>query len=388
MNQRIFLCMSALAATFAATTAVGPLAAQSSVVVAKPDAKAGDKSDTKAPTKTKADAPFPAPKTPWGDPDIQGTWTSDDTWGVPFERPKNFGTRATLTEDELAARAKTIANSEQFIETGGTNHSPAKAQLDAATKGEAAPAAPQGRFGRGVDSAPVPGHWGEFARRATHQTSQVVDPPDGRIPALTPEAQAKMDAKNKLRRDPVPASYENWSWYDRCISRGVAGSILPVIYGNGLEIVQTPGYVAIRYEMVHDVRVIPTDGRAHLSSNIRSFMGDAVGHWEGKTLVVETTNFLGDRMAVGVNGDGGPPYSDDLKLTERFTRVSPNTVNYEMIVDDPKTYTATWKVAFPITHEPGYQLFEYACHEGNMAMHNMLNTARMEDKKAAAGSQK
>jgi hypothetical protein len=372
-----------------AMMAAGPLAGQTSVVIAKPDnAKAADKSDAKAPTKTKAEAPFAAPKTPWGDPDIQGTWTSDDTWGVPFERPKNFGTRATLTEDELKAREKTVSNSEEFIETGGANHSPAKAQIDAAAKGEAAPAPPPGRFGRGVDAAPVPGHWGEFARRASHQTSQVVDPPDGRIPALTPEAQAKLDAKNKLRRDPVPASYENWSWYDRCISRGVAGSILPVIYGNGLEIVQTPGYVAIRYEMVHDVRVIPTDGRAHLSSNIRSFMGDAVGHWEGKTLVVETTNLLGDRMAVGVNGDGGPPYSEDLKLTERFTRVSPNTVNYEMIVDDPKTYTATWKVAFPITQEPGYQLFEYACHEGNMAMHNMLNTARMEDaKKAGEGSQ-
>ncbi len=116
---------------------------------------------------------------------------------------------------------------------------------------------------------------------------------------MTPEAQAKLDAKNKLRREAIPASYTNWSYYDRCITRGVAGSILPVIYGNGLEIVQTPGYVAIRYEMVHDVRIIPTDGRPHLSSNIRSYMGDAVGHWEGKTLVVETTNFLGDRMAVG-----------------------------------------------------------------------------------------
>jgi hypothetical protein len=358
MNQRIFLCSAGVAALMAAVPAV-------------------------AETPAKADAPFVAPKTPWGDPDIQGTWTSDDTWGVPFERPKNFGTRATLTEDELKARAKTVENSEEFVESGGTNHSPAKAQIDAAAKGETAPA-PQGRFGRGVDSAPVPGHWGEFARRASHQTSQVVDPPDGRLPPLTAEAQAALDAKMKIRREPIPASYTNWSYYDRCITRGVAGSILPVIYGNGLEIVQTPGYVAIRYEMVHDVRIIPTDGRPHISSNIKSYMGDAVGHWEGKTLVVETTNLLGGRMAVGVNGDGGAPYSDDMKLTERFTRVSANTVNYELIVNDPKTYTATWKVAFPITHEPGYQLFEYACHEGNMAMHNMLNAARLDDAKKAA----
>jgi hypothetical protein len=283
----------------------------------------------------------------------------------------------------LKARAKTVQNSEEFVESGGTNHSPALAEIQAKEKGETAPA-PQGRFGRGVDSAPVPGHWGEFARRASHQTSQVVDPPDGRLPPLTPEAQAALDAKMKIRREPIPASYTNWSYYDRCITRGVAGSILPVIYGNGLEIVQTPGYVAIRYEMVHDVRIIPTDGRPHISSNIKSYMGDAVGHWEGKTLVVETTNLLGGRMAVGVNGDGGAPYSDDMKLTERFTRVSANTVNYELIVDDPKTYTATWKVAFPITHEPGYQLFEYACHEGNMAMHNMLNAARLDDAKKAA----
>ncbi|MBV9769659.1 MAG: hypothetical protein JOZ32_08820 [Bryobacterales bacterium] len=339
---------------------------------------------TASQTPSKTGKAWTDPKTPWGTPDLQGTWTSDDTWGVPFERPKQFGTRATLTEDELKAREKNVEHSEEFVENGGgDNHSPAKAQIDAAAKGEAAPA-PKGRFGRGVDAAPVPGHWGEFARRASHQTSQIVDPPDGRLPPLTPEAQAKMDAKNKLRRDPIPASYENWSRYDRCITRGVAGSILPVIYGNGLEIVQTPGYVAIRYEMVHDVRIIPTDGRPHLSSNIRSYMGDAVGHWEGNTLVVETTNLLGDRMAIGANGDGGPPYSEDMKLTERFTRVSPNTINYEMTVDDPKTYTATWKVAFPITHEPGYQLFEYACHEGNMAMHNMLSAARAEDKKAAS----
>ncbi len=367
MNQRTFLLMAGLAA-------VAPLG----LVAGQTESQTASKSAAKT-AKTSAD-----PKTPWGDPDLQGTWTSDDTWGVPFERPKQFGTRATLTEDELKAREKTVSNSEEFVETGGANHSPAKAQIDAAAKGEAPPPPPQGRFGRGVDSAPVPGHWGEFARRPSHQTSQIVDPPDGRLPPLTPEAQALLDAKMKVRRDPIPASYANWSYYDRCITRGVAGSILPVVYGNGLEIVQTPGYVAIRYEMVHDVRIIPTDGRPHLNSNIRSYMGDAVGHWEGKTLVVETTNLLGDRMAIGANGDGGAPYSEDMKITERFTRVSPNTINYELIVNDPKTYTAPWKVAFPITQEPGYQLFEYACHEGNMAMHNMLSAARAEDKKAAA----
>ena len=363
MNQRIFLWM--------ALTAIVPLGSVMGQTAPPAAAKTG---------KAASDS-----KTPWGDPDIQGTWTSDDTWGVPFERPKQFGTRATLTEDELKDRAKNIQRNEEFVESGGANHSPAKAQLDAKEKGEAAPAAPQGRYGRGVDAAPVPGHWGEFARRPSPQSSQVVDPPNGQLPPLTPEAQAKLDAKTKLRREPIPGSYVNWSDYDRCITRGVAGSILPVIYGNGMEIVQTPGYVAMRYEMVHDVRIIPTDGRPHLNSNIRSYMGDAVGHWEGKTLVVETTNLLGDTLAVGLNGDGGAPYSEDMKLTERFTRVSPNTINYQLTVNDPKTYTAPWTVAFPITQEPGYKLFEYACHEGNMAMHNMLNAARIDDKKAAAG---
>ncbi len=377
MNQRTFLLASA-GAMVTAMIAATPLAAQSSALAAKPAPNAAAKSVSGS------DATFTAPKTPWGTPDLQGTWTSDDTWGVPFERPKKFGTRATLTEDELKDREKNVQRSEEFVDTGGANHSPAVAEIEAKKKGEAAPAPPAGRFGRGVDAAPVPGHWGEFARRASHQTSQIVDPPDGRLPPLTPEAQAELDAKTKLRRDPIPASYTNWSYYDRCITRGVAGSIIPVIYGNGLEIVQTPGYVAIRYEMVHDVRIIPTDGRPHLSSKIRSYMGDAVGHWEGKTLVVETTNLLGGRMAIGANGDFGAPYSDEMKMTEKFTRVSPNTINYSLTVNDPKTYTAPFTIAFPITHEPGYQLFEYACHEGNMAMHNMLSAARAEDRKAAA----
>jgi hypothetical protein len=384
MNQRTFLSRAGLvssvgAAMIAAMVAAGPAAAQSTSVAAKPAPAAAKDS-------TSSDRPFVAPKTPWGAPDLEGTWTSDDTWGVPFERPKNFGTRATLTEDELKAREKNVQRSAEFVDTGGgpNAHSPAVAELEAKEKGEKVTPAPKGRFGSGVDAAPVPGFWGEFARRASHQTSQVVDPPDGRIPPITPEAKALLDAKMKLRREPIPGSWLNWSDYDRCITRGVAGSILPVIYGNGLEIVQAPGYVAIRYEMVHDVRIIPTDGRPHISADIKSYMGDPVGHWEGNTLVVETTNLKGGTLAIGVNGDAGPPYSDEMKITERFTRVAPNAIAYRMTVDDPKTYTAPWTVAFPITHEPGYQLFEYACHEGNMAMHNMLSAARMEDKKKAA----
>lgn len=321
-------------------------------------------------------------KTPWGDPDLQGTWTSDDTWGVPMERPVKYGDRLYLTEDELKAREKQVEQSKQRIENPSDSvHSPAKAQIDAEAEGKTAPT-PTGNFGRGVDAAPVPGQFGEYARRASKQTSQIVEPANGRIPPLTPEGQKKQGVI-QANRGKTSHTWTDWSIYDRCITRGVAGSIIPVIYGNGLEIVQTPGYVAIRYEMVHDTRIIPMDGRPHLPASVRSYMGDPVGHWEGNTLVVETTNF-NDKMAIGPNGNG-VPQSEDMKLVERFTRVSENTIDYDLTVDDPKTYTAPWKIAFPITHEPGYRIFEYACHEGNMAMRNMI-TGTIAQESAAANS--
>ncbi len=361
MMQRIFATSGLL--VLAATL---PLAAQTSTA-----SKA-------APSSSKS---FSAPKTPWGDPDLQGSWTSDDTWGVPMARPKQYGDRLYLTEDELAAREKLVKASEQrVVNPSNDNHSPALRQIQSEESGTAAAPA-QGAFGRGVDAAPVPGQFGEYARRASKQTSQIIFPADGQVPPLTPEAQAKQKAA-AATRNRTPSTWTDWSIYDRCISRGVAGSIIPVIYGNGLEIVQTPGYVAIRYEMVHDARIIPTDGRAHVPASIKSYMGDAVGHWEGNTLVVETTNFNG-KMGIGPNG-GGVPTSEDAKLIERFTRVADNTISYELTIDDPKTYTSTWKIGFPITHEPGYQIYEYACHEGNMAMRNMITGTAAVEAKAAA----
>ena len=200
---------------------------------------------------------------------------------------------------------------------------------------------------------------------------------------MTEAAKAAV-AANAARRGQPPASWEDLTMYDRCITRGVAGSIFPVIYGNGTQLIQSPGLVAIRYEMIHETRIVPLDGRPHASAKLRSYMGDPVGHWEGNTLVVETTNFIGGRVSIGVNGAAGPPYSDDLRLVERFTRTSDKTIQYQVTVNDPQTYTAPWTVAFPITREPGYQIFEYACHEGNYAMHNRLSAARAEEKAAAA----
>jgi hypothetical protein len=299
-------------------------------------------------------------KTPWGDPDLQGTWTSDDCIGTPLNRPVNLGEKLYYTEEELAQRQGQLAkqrenDNKEFV------------------------AADQ-RVGTGP-----PSHWGERARRPCKQTSLIVDPPNGRMPELLPEAKARPIPEGAGNNNPKADSWEDFSYYIRCISRGVTGSIFPVIYGNGQQIVQAPGYVTIMQEMVHEARLIPLDGRPHASANIRSYMGDARGRWEGNTLVVETTNFLGNRTGMGGNG-GGTPTSDALKLTERYMPAGPNEMRYEVTIDDPKTFTRPFKVAFPLTQEPGYQNFEYACHEGNYAMFDSLSGARATEKEKAAAT--
>jgi hypothetical protein len=309
---------------------------------------------------TRAAAPkgWTAPKTPWGDPDLQGTWTSDDCIGTQMNRAANLGDKLYFTEQELADREQTLArqaenDKQEFV---GSN----------------------ARAGTGP-----PGHWGERARRPCRQTSLVIDPPSGRTPDVLPDARNRRIPEGAGNNNPKADSWEDFSYYIRCITRGVTGSILPVIYGNGQQIVQAPGYVTILQEMVHESRVIPLDGRPHAGSNIRSYMGDPRGHWEGNTLVVETTNFLSGKTGIGLNG-GGVPTTEALKLTERFTRVGPNEVKYEVTVDDPKTYTRPFKLGFPLTQEPGYQNFEYACHEGNYAMFDSLSGARAQEKAAEA----
>jgi hypothetical protein len=299
-------------------------------------------------------------KTPWGDPDLQGTWTSDDCIGTPMNRPANFGNRLYYTEQELADREKQIEKRHEtdLVET----------------------VAPNARVGTGP-----PSHWGESARRPCKQTSLIVDPPDGQTPALLPEAAARPRGEAATNNNPKADSWLDFSTYIRCITRGVVGSVYPVVYGNGQEIVQAPGYVSIMQEMVHEARVIPMDGRPHASANIRNYMGDPRGHWEGNTLVVETTNFLGGKTSVTANG-WGTPTTEAMKLVERYTRMGPNEMRYEVTVDDPKTYVRPFKIGFPLTQEPGYRNFEYACHEGNYAMFDSLSGARAEERKAAAAA--
>jgi hypothetical protein len=331
---RLLATLAAAAATF--TFSSGPAFAQA----------------TKAAPVTKSWAPA---KTPWGDPDLQGTWTSDDCIGTPLNRPTNLGEKLYLTEEDLSKREEQLAkqrenDNKEFV------------------------AADQ-RVGTGP-----PSHWGERARRPCRQTSLIVDPPNGRMPELLPEAKTRPIPEGAGVNNPKAGSWEDFSYYIRCISRGVTGSIFPVIYGNGQQIVQAPGYVTILQEMVHEARVTPLDGSPHAGANIRSYMGDSRGHWEGNTLVIETANFLGNRTGIGGNG-GGTPTSDALKLVERYTPVAANEIRYEVTIDDPKTFTRPFKVAFPLTQEAGYQNFEYACHEGNYAMFDSLSGARAKEKK-------
>jgi hypothetical protein len=179
-------------------------------------------------------------------------------------------------------------------------------------------------------------------------------------------------------------SYDDLNIYYRCITRGLLGSVIPVIYSNGNEIVQAPGYVVFRNEMIHESRVIPLDGRPHVSPAIRTYMGDSRGRWDGDTLVVETTN-LTDKVAIGSNGAGYPGdpgyHSLALRVTERFRRIADDTLLYQATVDDPQTWVRPWTLQLPLARGTDPHLFEYACHEGNYAMRNILSAARTEDKK-------
>ena len=225
-----------------------------------------------------------------------------------------------------------------------------------------------------------------FERKLSKGRSLVVDPPDGRVPIM-PWA----EEKRNYRLGHIQDDWVNFTPWERCITRGVPGGIFPTGYGSGYQILQGPGYVSIVYEMIHEARIIPLDGRPHVGSGIRLWNGDSRGRWEGNTLVVDITNY-NDKGNVATNAATqrvrSIPQSQDLHVVERFTRVDENTINYEVVVEDPKVFTAPWKVAMSLNREPQYQLFEYACHEGNHAVPNTLSAGRAKDKAAArAGTQ-
>ena len=293
------------------------------------------------------------PKTSWGDPDLQGEWPA--TARIPMQRPTNLGERAVLTDEELTKRES-------------------EAKKQAAEDGE--------EFAKGSGDVTInpPSYWQERGK-PDRQASLVVDPPNGRIPPLTPEGQAAVKA---LRGGLGPGSHfpdkvdtwEDFDIYSRCITRGMVNSMLPTLYNFGNEIIQAPGYVLIRNEMIHETRVIPLDKRRpHVGKGIATYMGDSRGHWEGNTLVVETTNLKPQP------GAGGGLFTDAAVLTERFTRTSPNDLSYDLTVNDPKTWTKPWTLHMPYKLDPHYIIYEYACHEGNYMMLDALSGARDLEKK-------
>jgi hypothetical protein len=294
--------------------------------------------------------PFTPSRTADGQPDLQGVWTNATI--TPFERPAAQGSKAFLTEEEAAALEKRTL--ERRVEADSTR--------------------PRGDVGSYND------FWMDSGTRVvgTRQTSLVVEPADGRVP-VTRAAEKMRDDNNARSTD----SYDFMSVWDRCITRGVPGAMFPAGYNNAYQIIQTPGYVVIAHEMIHDARIIPIDGRAHLPSSVKLWNGDARGHWEGSTLVVETTNFNGKGWIATNAASGrikGIPQSESLHIVERFTRVSADTINYEVTITDPPMYSAPWKVSIPLVNDPNYEIYEYACHEGNHAVENILRGARAQEK--------
>jgi hypothetical protein len=291
------------------------------------------------------------PKTAWGEPDLQGTWT-DETL-TPLERPANLANKPFLTEEEAAALE----------------------QRAAVQRGSADGVSPPGDVGTYNQ------FWFDSGTKvvSTRQTSLVVDPADGRVP-VRPEAEKFRDDRDARNTD----SYEQMSPWDRCITRGIPGAFFPAGYNNAYRILQTPGYVVILYEMIHVARVIPTDGRPHRPSTARFWDGDSVGRWEGNTLVVDITNYNGKGW-IATNASAGRikgiPQSESLHVVERLTRADNNTIHYEVAIDDPTVYTRPWKVAIPLERDDRYRIFEYACHEGNHAVENVLKGQRALERK-------
>ncbi len=301
------------------------------------------------------------PRTPWGDPDLQGNYSNKYEQGTPFERPAEFEGRrlADIAGTELAAiirqRAAEVLLNAPF--TGGD------------------PVA--GNFGG------APAFYDRFEAAKGSRPWFVTDQTDGRIPAMSPEGQkasaARAAARAALRRGRGPAdSFTDRSLYDRCITRGLPGSMMPANYGNSYRIVQSPGYVAITYEMVHETRLIPLDARPALGTTFRHYMGEPRGHWEGNTLVVTTTNFRDDQAYRGAN-------PETVRFIERFTATSADKLEWSFTVDDPTTWTRPWTFAMPLTRNDDEAVLEYACHEGNLAMPHLLSAARAEEKAIAEG---
>ena len=305
-------------------------------------------------------------RTAWGDPDLQGVWNNATT--TPLQRPPELAGKDTLTDEEVAQRDV------QFAETRSLDR-----------RDDEAPGLgtePGGRLTVADVSRAYNEFWVERGKTiANNRTSIIVDPGDGRLPPLTSDGQRRTEARVEFRRGRGPSdSWEDRRLAERCIIyRGIPA--MPTLYNNNYQIAQTPEYVAIFQEHIHEVRVIPIDGRSHLDDGVRQWLGDSRGHWEGETLVVETTNFHDQALIRGFNGGLG----ESLRVVERFTRVNADSIDYQFTVIDPTTWTRPWSGSLPMTRSEGL-VYEYACHEGNRGMFNLLAGARVEELGVQPGS--
>jgi hypothetical protein len=312
-----------------------------------------------APADTRAGG-WTAPKTPWGEPDLEGRWPVTHLMGTPLQRDEALGPKAFWTDEEMAARLKQAAGRgnayRDAIESGNFG--------SALRTGVTDPGTPQ------------------------RQTSLIVDPPNGRLPELTAEGQ-RLSARMKsswavsAEEDVVHDAPEDFDTWDRCITRGMPASMFPFRYNGGMDIYQSPGYVVLSLEMVHEDRIIPTDGRRALPAVFRNWMGESRGRWEGNTLVIETGNFNGRTASVNFGILGAPPgnripTSGQMRIVERLTRVSPDTITYEITTTDPVVYTQPWTARFPLKLTPEYEWWEYACHEGNRTIRDFISASRAE----------
>jgi len=298
-------------------------------------------------------------KTAWGDPDLRGMWPIDSIGGLPLQRSPAMGERFLLSPDELKVREAAMQR---------LRDAPAKE-----TKA--------GKLGMG--------NWVEETG-AGDQTSMVIDPKNGRLPALTPAAE---NLRKIGRSSWVPGQSYDWvtdfdSW-DRCITRGFPASMLPFRYNNGVQIMQAPGYVVINLEMIHDARIIPLDGRGKLPAGVTDWMGSSRGHWEGNTLVVETDHIRPGAAPLNAATIGGPspawntiPMSPHAHVTERFTPIDPNHITYEMTYSDPVYWTAPFTLRMNWTRNEKYKFFEYACHEGDVQVANYIKADHVKREKA------
>ena len=296
---------------------------------------------------------YAAPRTPWGDPDLQGMWPIDKLNGTPVQRPPELGDRRYLTDEEYAARVERLR---------GLN----------------------ARYDEEIASNKMGiGHWAEMGQ-PNRLTSLIVEPTNGRLPALTAEGE-RLSATMTSSWSNIPFDkVSDFNALDRCITRGMPASMFPFMYNSGIEIMQAPGYVVIRLELVHETRVVPVDGRAPLAPEIVQWLGESRGRFEGDTLVIETTNFNGETPMLIVGPGGKPiPTSFEMRIVERLTRTADDTIDYEIAVEDTHVLTEPWKAAFPLQRDAAYRMFEYACHEDNSAIRNFIETSRFERRSGA-----